>query len=527
MSRRTNNLFQSQHELMISSPLDIFLKQLTPTIVENVNIRKRDPAYIQKKGGMHVIEAYKETSKISEIIHDLVRDGNIDDSDTPIEHEITIPPLNTDIRMNNLLPEYANEEDISPLVFTALHPHDNHSELMALENFSWHTINESDNEDIKRKKSLIHPVQNQHMCGSCWAMALAACISDCFVVSGAVNWMPRIAPTFLMMSIPKYLGNSQCDGGNPASTAFALESMPIADTTCIDYSWCTNDKKVCTSAAAAHHFKSTLGSTLNANIPNPDSACYFEGDKYLYQIDSGTEALYITDKMQPTKFRDIIKRHIIEFGPPLAGYAVLNNFINGDFTNEDINQGIYFDRAKYSSITTNRPLIFNDSYASIYQLSGLHAVAVVGWGIGKNVQYDNDKYGDVPYWIARNSWGSSWGHMKGYFKIAMYPWNKFAQFGKQLYVHGAKIGGMIMVRCTKPPVIGKLKTINDKYLTNIVRSMDDEYYKSSPTEIMKSRKNQTTSRKSINWTNSFIIICIIIACGILIKILINNRRYKR
>jgi len=543
MIRRTNiSSFQSGKDIMlIEDQLDVFLKNLKPTTVGNLNLISGNTLYKPKNGGTRINDAYKKPYKESyqesyqesykeaiDSTHEAIRDGTIDDSDTQSGAEITIPPLNTDLRMTNLLPEYDNEEDVSPTSFMAMHPHGTYNDIVNRENFSWHSVSENDTDDIIRKKALIHPVQNQHMCGSCWAMALASCISDCFVVAGVVNWMPRIAPTFIMMTIPKHLGNDRCDGGNPASTAFALESIPIADTTCIDYSWCANDKTLCTSASAANHFRSSLGSELNKQIPSPESACYFDGDRHLYRIDSGTEALYITDKMPDVKFRDIIKRHIIEFGPPLAGYAVLANFINGYFTNENVNQGIYFDRARYSSdISSNTPLVFNDAYASKFQLSGLHAVAVVGWGIGKNVQYDTDKYGDVPYWIARNSWGSSWGHMKGYFKIAMYPWNKFAQFGKQIYIHGSTIGGMILVRCTQPPTIGKLPSIHKNHFTNIIRSMDDEYYKSSPIDIIKTHKHHEITSRDIFYERIIICIIIFICIGILIKIFINKRKASR
>ena len=46
-------------------------------------------------------------------------------------------------------------------------------------------------------------------------------------------------------------------------------------------------------------------------------------------------------------------------------------------------------------------------------VEGGHAVTVVGWDSG-----NAGKYGNVPYWIVRNSWGTSWNE-KGFFRIAM------------------------------------------------------------------------------------------------------------
>ena len=432
------------------------------------------PSQIDKLSARSSIFAFQEEKALES--------GKVDDSDTVQEvatDSLVIPPLNTDIRLTNILPEFN---------MASFRAHFTRSEkdesLIYQDNFSWHITSPGDSPEIKQMKSLMHPVQNQHMCGSCWAMALSSCISNCFVISGAVNWSPKIAPTFIMMSIPSNMGNSQCDGGNPATTALALESIKIADTTCIDYSWCTNDADVCTSASAANHFRGGLSQKLNSNIPTPNAACYFEGDRYLYQIDKGSEALFITDEMPEENFRGIVKRHIIEYGPPIAGYAVLTNFVTGNFTDPNINQGVYFDRAFYpSSLRAGQPLAFSDNIASAANLSGLHAVEVMGWGLAKNVQYDTDKYGDVPYWWAKNSWGSSWGNMRGYFKIAMYPWNKYAQFGKRIRTQGSKVGGMILVRCTEKPTIGKLPRIHQHHLNRIVRSMDDNYYQLSPEEF--------------------------------------------
>lgn len=531
-----NIIDEDVQSILDNVPMDTYLLLKKPTTIINVGdaSRTRYERYVKpntvslpqintdiwgytrltKRGLKNINEAYLNTSEPTQNqinIHSdpiafneerKMENGIIDDSDKINEvatDSIVIPPLNTDIRITNFLPEFKLSS------FTS-NTQDHHNELVQLENFSWHIATDDDSPNIRAKKKLMHPVQNQHMCGSCWAMALSSCISDCFVVSGAVDWMPRIAPTFLMMTIPETKGNGQCDGGNPAETTLALESIKVADTTCIDYSWCANDSQLCTSASAANHFKSTLSKKLNANIPKPSNACYFEGERYLYQIDSGSEALFISDRVSAEEFRDVIKRHLVEFGPPLAGYAVLKNFITGNFSDPRVNQGVYFDRADYpATIRAGQPLVFKNVNASAVNISGLHAVEVVGWGIARNVQYDTDKYGDVPFWWAKNSWGSSWGNMKGYFKMAMYPWNKYSQFGKQINVKRANVGGMILVRCTSKPTIGKLPNINNNHLKSIVRSMGDDYYQSTPQDIsggVSNGRNEdvvTPNKKNTTW----------------------------
>jgi hypothetical protein len=447
----------------------------------------------------------------------IVKDSTAANREEFTENNIIIPPLNTDIRFSRLLPKYdpTYTSDVSE------HPQRPHLHDSYAENFSWHIIDGNDNAVTSSKKRLMQPIQNQYMCGSCWAMALAACVSDCFVVGGNISWMPMITPTYLMMVIPPSVGNGQCNGGNPASVTLALEDIPVCDSTCIDYSWCSNDTELCTSASAASHFQSSFGQKLNDNIPSSSSgACYFAGNRYTYEINKGSNVFFINNQYPVEMYRAAVKAHIVDFGPPLAGYAVLRNFVTGNFTDPNINQGIYFDRASYpASISSDKQLTFSDSNASEANLSGLHAVRVVGWGMGKNVQYDNNKYGDVPYWWVANSWGNNWGNSNGYFKMAMYPFNKFAQFDAQSPIQGYPVGGMILIRCTSSPKIMTKDQIKPQYFDKIKRSQPDSFYKMTPDEISKTivAADTTTPNSNNYWIYISIGAAILIAAFFLIK----------
>jgi hypothetical protein len=448
-----------------------------------------------------------------------------DDSDArDPANELVIPPLNTDVRFSEMLPTHTPTMESNPQ-FMLAHPHKPHAHETSAVNFSWHIVTSDDDQETVRKKSLIQPVQNQHMCGSCWAMAMAAVISDCLVVGGVVQWMPYIAPTFIMMIVPPNEGNGQCDGGNPATVALALESLPVADTSCVDYSWCTNDAELCTSASAASHFQSSFSQKLNANIPKAmgqNGGCYFTGQKYLYKIDKGSDAFFINKDAPAPVFREMIKAHIVDFGPPLGGYAVLRNFVTGNFTDPSINQGVYFDRCDYNSeIVAGRALQFDDRFANEAQLSGLHAVSIIGWGLASNIQYDNDLYGDVPFWWCRNSWGSNWGNMNGYFKIAMYPFNRFAQFDSQIMVRNFPIGGMILVRATGQPEIGTMPQIEKRYFDRIKRIKPDSYYHMTPEELGTTRPSAPQTEGS---RLTLIIIGVIVVVAIALFIVLANKR---
>ena len=390
-----------------------------------------------------------------------------------------IPPLNTDVQFSKeLIPRKRAPPPF--LVTRGVRDPKNHPQ-----SFSWagRAEEEEEEEEIGKKKALISPVLDQQACGSCWAFAVATTMSDCLVVSGAVNWAPSISPTFCMACYPQ----GRCNGGYPVKLAHNLEKYGSADQTCLDYSWCENSS-VCNIGDSSQHFK-VDSEALSNMIPN--KGCMFSNDKYVYFLDKGTNTLSVTDSITVSDFRDLMKRHIIEFGPAIGGYLVLNNFLDGKFTQG--NGGIYFDRADYANIRGDGTIPFSDSVKSSSNCAGFHAVSIVGWGVEKNVQFDNKKRGDVPYWHCRNSWGTKWGD-EGYFKMAMYPFNQSSQFDKEVSVrYGGqvvKIGGVVLVRATQPPVIKSLKAVQDKYKKAIILSKTSEFYNRDAGEFISSKAEE-------------------------------------
>jgi hypothetical protein len=307
-------------------------------------------------------------------------------------------------------------------------------------------------------------------------------MSDCFVVSGAAGWAPNISATYLMSCIPSGKLHNMCFGGNPAAIAPYLEREGVVDTSCVDYSWCSGDNKLCKSVSSARHFDAkTLASKLNNNIPKPCGCYYKDVKKYLYQLDSGSDVFFINNKTPIDVFRNTVKSHILDFGPVIGGYVVLKNFFTGNFTDPNFNGGVYLDRADYNGYKGGG-LRFSDRMTS--EAAGLHAISIVGWGVAKNIQYDNDKTGDVPYWHCRNSWGEKWGNAGGYFKIAMYPFNKIAQFDKQVMTEiGGPVGSMILIRATKRPKMVDLDQISQRYRNNINKQLSNTYYMAGPQKV--------------------------------------------
>eukprot|EP01017_Pseudomicrothorax_dubius_P005757 TRINITY_DN1151_c0_g1_i2.p1 TRINITY_DN1151_c0_g1~~TRINITY_DN1151_c0_g1_i2.p1 ORF type:complete len:311 (+),score=78.77 TRINITY_DN1151_c0_g1_i2:117-1049(+) len=115
----------------------------------------------------------------------------------------------------------------------------------------------------------------------------------------------------------------------------------------------------------------------------PTETCYpYKGVDGKCQKKCATSETYTTYKAKNVRTytsTDAVKLDILTGGPIETWFAVYQDFLQ-------------YKSGVYNPTSTN--------------LLGYHAIEVVGWGVQNN----------VAYWIAANSWGSSWGE-NGYFKI--------------------------------------------------------------------------------------------------------------
>ena len=313
--------------------------------------------------------------------------------------KITIPPLNTDIRVKGVLQKY----DKSKHTFSA--------EATLPETWDWRNEYPSDTEETKQRKKLISPPRNQELCGSCWAVSSATVISDIFVASGVVN--PNISATYILSCYEQ----SQCGGGNPAVLFGNANSGGVASeyckdgSRCISYDWC-NDADNC-NGSGTKHFQATPDD-LNKLIPKCSS---FDKDNKVIYFVNDPSSLVANTGDDASNIIATAKSQIYNYGPIVGVYLVPQNFFGGDYSDTG---GVYLEDYDYSA----KQYLPADHQ---FPIEGGHAVAVLGWGVSKGVNY-RGKNIDIPYWYCRNSWASSWGEDGGYFKIAMYPFNKIAQF---------------------------------------------------------------------------------------------------
>jgi hypothetical protein len=239
---------------------------------------------------------------------------------------------------------------------------------------------------------------NQYKCGSCWAVSVADCMSDCFVVAGYDH--PNISATYALINYPQ----KQCKGGDPLKLLLDIERSGIASRTCIDYSWCKNNNKC--NGDALDHWDSNLDQLIPQSLPEV-SACstlyYVRSIKKIVCDSTASDNDVIVQQ-------ELVKYHIFKHGPVVGGFLVFDDFLDGTFAKHG---GIYFEKSQ--------------------QIKGGHAVVVIGWGVSVT---------RIPYWICKNSWGLDWGD-RGYFRMAMYPHNRYSQFVKKINIDGYKLGGVL------------------------------------------------------------------------------------
>jgi len=383
---------------------------------------------------------------------------------------VFIPPYNSDIR--NL--RFINEADIPREL---LNPHSimyRNALQMIPEDFSWGIPTNADSPEVLRKKSMIDGVRDQYLCGSCYAITLAQILSDCHVVSGAVSWAPHVSATAIMACFVK---DKPCNGGNPAQLSNLLSVSGAMDQTCVDYSWCSEDTQWCTNRRGKDEFNVDYLDKLNANIPST-CGCYFNYRKYKYKFDAPGQLIHNGGRFRLI-YKTMVKRHILQYGPVIGSFAVYPNFNKFLIYGNQINGGVYFENGDYTADMTE--MAWN-TMAGI--IKGFHAISVMGWGVAKNIQYADGQFGDVPYWHCRNSYGRYVGN-GGYFKIAMYPYNTAGGQIDSLFSVGRTtgLGGIILLKCTSPPIEVTPNLISETKLMAIQRAKDDPFYEANPMKV--------------------------------------------
>lgn len=261
-----------------------------------------------------------------------------------------------------------------------------------------------------RDKVRLSVVLNQEDCGDCWAMSSTSALADRFIIKKNIeNLQLNPAITAQCASTGQTINNG-CQGGQPylAGKFFESTGVPAVDKDCVGW------KKICPYKTGC----------VLANCDDLVSSCQ---SAYTYfAVPNSTQNLAVTTggNLDINGTIANIKRELLN-GPVVASFFVPNDFLgpssgykwtktNGIYINGAYNDeldSIMPQKIKDKLNITN-PAQWQDIMMENNSPAG-HAVSVVGWGKGKA-----GDYGDVSYWIVRNSWGTKWNE-GGFFRIAM------------------------------------------------------------------------------------------------------------
>ena len=260
------------------------------------------------------------------------------------------------------------------------------------ESFDWR-------EEAKRQNIRLESVKNQKSCGNCWAMSTSSTLCDRYNVSG--NPTPDLSPLYLIACDKQ---DKACDGGNTEIAARFCETKGIASNKCANWeNWCNSHE--CSEAVSdvqcnfegcnVWHAKDNSTHTINGNPL--DSPIVPQIQPISLQTEQANLEIGATFTRDPISVQNQLKAEILANGPVVASFWVFPDFMDQSSTPWSSTNNIYIHGA----------------YGDAQGHAGGHAVEIVGWGKG-----NAGKYGDLSYWIVKNSWGPEWNN-GGYFKFAM------------------------------------------------------------------------------------------------------------
>ena len=357
--------------------------------------------------------------------------------------------------------------------------------------------------------SYITPPPNQLACGSCWAVASAGVFSDRWAIfTQGIN--PYLSATDILGCVSdgssvrgadvNFSNIDGCNGGIPAGAAELMAKYGIVNSSCSSYKWCEQNGvcngrssgsgtsinssvlpacstvKTCqgnsgvkpTVFKAKRYGASNVKYSLNnPNIPKVEKKTSKGISFSAPIINSATSAavslVNITD----------IKDELWLNGPVVGAMAVFADFQAGSNKAMGGDDWAPTNNVYCNVQGPNRPYS-KTRYANVEtELTGYHAISIIGWGVEKNVpdwQHPGQTI-NIPYWIVRNSWSNAWNKnctvnngkykMPGFVKIAFTDTTR--GINTQVYLDrsdGGALGGAtafepdVSPRASPPPLTG-------------------------------------------------------------------------
>ncbi|CAG9824788.1 unnamed protein product [Phaedon cochleariae] len=218
----------------------------------------------------------------------------------------------------------------------------------------------------------IRLIRDQSDCGSCWAVASAAAMSDRICISSNGTDQTLVSDEDLMSCCSKC--GDGCDGGYPHRAWEYWQKSGIV----------TGGPYNSTTGCKAYSLPPCEHDGTPGGLPQCPPKGY-DTPECVLSCDKGSSLSYKESKTYAveaytvTGYVQQIQLEIMRNGPVAATFIVYSDFLT-------YKSGVYQETS--------------------FDYIGKHAVRVIGWGEENN----------VPYWLVANSWNEDWGD-KGIFKI--------------------------------------------------------------------------------------------------------------
>mmetsp|Transcript_27629 Transcript_27629/g.60828 ORF Transcript_27629/g.60828 Transcript_27629/m.60828 type:complete len:463 (-) Transcript_27629:197-1585(-) len=212
-----------------------------------------------------------------------------------------------------------------------------------------------------RTKGIMTPVKDQGHCGSCWTFSTSGCLEahTCLAYNKDCSHWKGLAEQQLVDCAGGF-NNFGCSGGLPSQAYEYIKYSGGMDFE-NSYEYKATDGKECLAGDGV----------VGAKVAE------------VYNITSGDE--------------DDLVTAISQVGPVSIAYQVSPDFR-------------FYKHGVYDSynVTSNSTMCNNTN------MDVNHAVVAIGLGTTADSKHNNDGDGGTPFYIVRNSWGTSWG-MEGHF----------------------------------------------------------------------------------------------------------------
>jgi len=251
-------------------------------------------------------------------------------------------------------------------------------------NFDWRDVD---------GRSLVTADVNQHIptyCGSCWIHGTIAALNDRIKIARHGRFPDVMLSRQVAMNCVHGLDDTEkkaappgCNGGDPWAIHSHMVQSPLPDESCQPYE---AKNGVCVAAGQCrncyHPSMVASSSTPRVDYTSPGCFAVEAGVRYGVREYGGVAGVLP------------MQREILARGPIVCSFAADSTFMLK--FEERLLDGVYVDPSYFA------PRLGGHNNSEVD-----HDVEITGWGVTP---------GGLPYWVARNSWGTYWGE-RGWFKI--------------------------------------------------------------------------------------------------------------